>query len=62
MDRNEIKKYILTQITYDFITPNYILSKWYEPEDIETVKSLQPEIPTLVIDEAGKKFRLKLRI
>lgn len=62
MTREQIKQYILTKVTYDYITPNYLLSKWHEVKDVETVKSLQSEIPTLLIDETNKKFRLKRRI
>jgi hypothetical protein len=62
MTREQIKQYILTKVTYDYITTNYILSKWHEVKDIETVKSLEKEIPSLYVDQVNKRFRLRRRI
>ena len=62
MTQEEVKQYIQTKITYDILTPNYILSKWYSPEDIEIVKSLQGEIASLYVDETNKRFRLRRKI
>jgi hypothetical protein len=61
MIRDEIKTYILTKLHYKYITTNEILSEWQtpKPENMELIKSLQKEIPSLIIDEPNNRFRLR---
>jgi hypothetical protein len=60
--KEDVKKYITTKVFYDTIQGEYMMSKWITPKDIEIVKALQSEIPSIYVDEKNGRFRLRTKI